>query len=103
MGKIQLRHDLVASRLLLSLVLVAAPLGSTAIAVNVTTRRYDLGRTGWNPIETVLKPSNVTPSTFHRVGELRVDDKIEAAPLFSPGVSTASGPHDLLIVATTTT
>ena len=101
MEKIQLRHDFVASRLLLSLVLVAATLGSTAIAVNVTTRSYDLGRTGWNPNETVLKPSNVTPSTFHRVGELHVDDKIEASPLYVASVTTSSGVHDLLIVTTT--
>src|ERR1700730_791327 len=101
MEKIQLRHDLVASRLLLSLVLVSATLGSTAIAVNVTTRSYDLGRTGWNPNETILKPSNVTPSTFHKVGELHVDDKIEASPLYVGGVTTSSGVHDLLIVTTT--
>ena len=101
MEKIQLRHDFVASQLLLSLVLVAATLGSTAIAVNVTTRSYDLGRTGWNPNETVLKPSNVTPSTFHKVGELRVDDKIEASPLYVGSVTTSSGVHDLLIVTTT--
>jgi outer membrane protein assembly factor BamB len=43
----------------------------------------------------------VTANTFHKLSELRVDDKIEASPLFVPNVSTRSGPHDLLIVATT--
>ena len=67
----------------------------------VTTRSYDNARTGWNQNETTLNPANVTPNTFHKIDELRVDDKIEASPLFVPGVSTNSGPHDLLIVATT--
>jgi hypothetical protein len=43
----------------------------------------------------------VTPNTFHKVDELRVDDKIEASPLYVADVNTTSGPHDLLIVATT--
>jgi outer membrane protein assembly factor BamB len=35
------------------------------------------------------------------VGELRVDDKIEASPLYVVGVNTSSGTRDLVIVATT--
>lgn len=89
-------------RLLVSAILVAT-LGSTAGAVNITvrTRSYDEGRTGWNRSETILKPANVTPNTFHKVGELRVDDKIEASPLYAAGVTTSTGPRDLVIVATT--
>jgi hypothetical protein len=71
------------------------------LGASVTTRSYDNARTGWNQNETTLNPANVTPETFHKIDELRVDDKIEASPLFVPGVSTNSGPHDLLIVATT--
>jgi len=67
----------------------------------IRTRSYDEGRTGWNRHETVLNPSNVTPSTFHKVGEIRVDDKIEASALYAAAVTTGSGPRDLVIVATT--
>jgi hypothetical protein len=83
--------------------LIVAAMGSSASAAGpaVTTRSYDTARTGWNQSEPVLTPSTVTPSTFHRVGELRVDDKIESSPLYVPGVTTPSGPRDLLIVATT--
>jgi hypothetical protein len=83
--------------------LIVAAMGSSASAASpaVTTRSYDNARTGWNQSEPALTPSTVTPSTFHRVGELRVDDKIEASPLYVPGVTTPSGPRDLLIVATT--
>ncbi len=67
----------------------------------VTTRSYDNARTGWNQNETTLTPASVNSNTFHKIGELRVDDKIEASPLFVSGVNTASGTHDLVIVATT--
>src|SRR5262249_46270976 len=85
------------------LVVAFALLGTTAAAANVTihTRSYDEGRTGWNRSETALKPSNVTPTTFHKIGELRVDDKVEASPLYVAGVTTRSGVLDLVIVATT--
>src|SRR4029453_17151406 len=80
------------------LVLLLAAIASSADAAGpaVTTRSYDTARTGWNQSEPALTPSTVTPSTFHRVGELRVDDKIEASPLYVPGVTTPSGLHDLL-------
>src|SRR5262249_49454572 len=83
--------------------LIVAAMGSSASAASpaVTTRSYDTARTGWNQSEAVLTPSTVTPSTFHKVGELRVDDKMESSPLYVPGVPTPSGPRDLLIVATT--
>jgi len=72
-----------------------------AVGESITTRSYDNARTGWNQHETVLTPSNVNPSTFHKIGELAVDDKIEASPLFIENVPTSSGPRDLLIVTTT--
>lgn len=82
---------------------IVATLGSSAGAAGptVTTRSYDNARTGWNQSESALTPATVTPSTFHKIGELRVDEKIEASPLYVSGVKTPSGPRDLLIVATT--
>jgi outer membrane protein assembly factor BamB len=94
-----------ADRLIVAVLgFVVAALGfsaADAAGFPVTTRSYDNARTGWNRSEPVLTPSTVTPSTFHKIGELRVDDKIEASPLYVPGVATPSGPRDLLVVATT--
>ena len=79
------------------LIIAAVVSSASAVGPAVTTRSYDNARTGWNQAEPVLTPSNVTPSTFHKIGELRVDDKIEASPLYVPGVNTPSGPRNLLI------
>ena len=97
------RQVLALARQLLVTLFGIAALGTAARALNITihTRSYDDGRTGWNRNETVLKPANVTPSTFHRTGELRVDDKVEASPLYVAGVTTPAGTRDLVIVATT--
>ncbi|MEO8183650.1 MAG: hypothetical protein ABI895_33315 [Deltaproteobacteria bacterium] len=73
---------------------LSAPGGSA-----VTTRSYDLGRTGWNRHEPVLSPATVGPQTFHRLGELRVGGPIEASPLYVPHVNTTTGTRDLLLVA----
>src|SRR6266566_143124 len=97
------KRDLLATLLLLVLGAVVACVGSSASALSaaITTRSYDNARTGWNQSETTLNPLNVTPDSFHKVGELRVDDKIETSPLYVAGVNTNSGTRDLLIVATT--
>lgn len=76
-------------------------LWSSSALSSVTFRSYDNARTGWNQNETTLTPANVNPNTFHKIGELRVDDKIETSPLFVSGVNTVSGTRDLVIVATT--
>jgi hypothetical protein len=97
-------RDLLAKLLLLGVLgVIVAWVGSTASALGaaVTTRSYDNARTGWNQSETTLNPLTVTPNTFHKIGELRVDDKVETSPLYVAGVSTNSGTRDLIIVATT--
>jgi hypothetical protein len=100
-GRNRRTRSLLACSRFLGLALACAASVTGGLGAPVTTRSYDNARTGWNQSETTLKPTNVTPNTFHKIAELRVDDKIEASPLFVPGVSTNSGPHDLLIVATT--
>src|SRR5262249_45437613 len=87
--------------LLVGLLLLGITSATGVLGASVTTRSYDNTRTGWNQNETTLSPSNVSPNTFNKVQELRVDDKIEASPLYVADVNTISGPHDLLIVATT--
>src|SRR5918992_1726591 len=84
----------------LGLVACVVPV-ATPLSASITTRSSDNARTGWNQDETVLNPANVSPSTFHKIGELRVDDKIEASPLYVESVNTHSGTRDLVIVATT--
>lgn len=98
---IRRKSSLLASWRFVYVALAYAASITGALGAPVTTRSYDNARTGWNHNETTLNPTNVTSSTFHKIIELRVDDKIEASPLFVPNVSTNSGPHDLLIVATT--
>ena len=80
--------------------LVGIPLAAVAVGLHkmaalpqvvVATRGYDLARTGWNPHEGTLTPANVTPTTFHKVGELLVDDMVEASPLFVGGATVGSG------------
>src|SRR4030095_11921402 len=93
-----------ADRLLAGVLgVIVAAMGSAADAAGpaVNTRRYDNARTRWDQRQPALSRWTVAPSTFQKVAELRVDDKIEASPLYVPGVATPSGPRDLLVVATT--
>jgi hypothetical protein len=55
----------------------SAQQGST----NVVTYHYDTLRTGWNPNETVLTTSNVNSSTFGVLGQVTLDDQVDAQPL----------------------
>lgn len=85
----------------LLITVIATLISPETFAISVTTRSYDNARTGWNSNETTLTPGNVNSSTFHKIAEIRVDDKIEASPLLVQGVNTLSGIRDLLIVSTT--
>ena len=70
--------------------------------VNVTQRGYNQNRTGVNPVETILTPANVSSSAnqFHKQFTMRVDGKIEGAPLFASNVQIAGGTHNVIYVAT---
>ena len=54
---------------------------SVAGPINVTTYHYDNFRTGWNQIETGLKPSNVRGASFGLLHSTRLDDQVDAQPL----------------------
>jgi len=61
----------------------------------------NLGRTAWNPSETVLNTSNVNPRQFGMLYSVPVDGEVYAEPLFIPQVNVAGkGTHDVLLVAT---
>jgi hypothetical protein len=51
-------------------------------AIDVTTYHYDNLRTGQNLNETTLTTANVNQSKFGKLGELMVDGKVDAQPLY---------------------
>src|SRR5450631_2205117 len=73
---------------------------------DVLMQHNDLNRTGWNPNETILNTSNVTPTNFGLLYKHTVDDQIFAQPLIITGVNvTDPATHtqvarNLLIVVT---
>jgi hypothetical protein len=68
--------------------------------VNVQTWHNDAARTGLNPQETVLSPSNVNSTDFGLLFKLSVDGKVDAQPLYVSALAIASGTHNVLYVAT---
>jgi hypothetical protein len=68
--------------------------------INVACQRNDLKRTGWNPRETVLNTSNVSPQSFGKLFSRTVDDQVYAQPLVISNVSIGGGVHTILLVAT---
>jgi FG-GAP-like repeat len=74
-------------------------------AADVLTYHNDNARTGWNPNEVTLTPSNVNANSFGLKFNLPVDGKVDAQPLYVSNAPVYSGGafagnHDLVIVAT---
>src|SRR5665213_410773 len=67
---------------------------------DVLTQHNDLNRTGWNPSETVLNQSNVTPTNFGLLYKRTVDDQIYAQPLVVSGVTIGGIKKNVVHVAT---
>src|SRR5712672_2748967 len=73
----------------------------TSSSIDVTTYHYDNLRTGQNLTETTLTPANVNQAKFGKLGELMVDGKVDAQPLYLSNVSIPSvGTKNILYVAT---
>src|SRR6267378_521196 len=68
---------------------------------NVLTNLHNNARTGAYLAETVLTPSNVTPSTFGKLYQRRVHGQILAQPLYLRGVNTKTRGRKNLILVTT--
>jgi hypothetical protein len=74
--------------------------GSTApppsSTVDITTYHVDLGRTGLNPNETTLTPSNVTSATFGLLRTLPVDGHVDGQPLYLSALTIGAQTHNVV-------
>ena len=71
------------------------------LSADVLTYHNDNARDGLDASETILTPADVSSSTFGKVGFDAVDGKVDAQPLYVPGVSIpGKGTHNVLYVAT---
>ncbi|MBW4052066.1 MAG: PQQ-binding-like beta-propeller repeat protein, partial [Proteobacteria bacterium] len=78
----------------------SSPPPATSSQTNVTTYRYDAGRTGADLTESVLTPANVNSSSFGLLRVLPVDGKVDAQPLYVSHLSIEGGARDVVFVAT---
>jgi hypothetical protein len=71
------------------------------VQADATTYHFDNLRTGWNPYETTLTTSNVSPSTFGPLFTLPIDGTAYAQPLIVNGLLMPDGLlHNVLYVCT---
>jgi hypothetical protein len=69
--------------------------------VNVTTAHNDNARTGLNPNETILAPTNVNLYGFGKLYDRRVDGPVYAQPLYVSNLPMpGKGVHNVIFVAT---
>ncbi len=67
---------------------------------DVTTYKNDVSRSGLNPTESVLTPSNVNATSFGLQRFLSTDGKVDAQPLYLSGLALQGASHDVLFVVT---
>ena len=68
--------------------------------VNIPTWHVDNNRSGLNPNETSLTPTNVAPATFGKLFSYLVDGYAYAEPLLMSNVTIKGAVHNVLYVAT---
>ena len=71
-----------------------------AQTANVVTGQYNNSRTAANINETILTPSNVSPTTFGLLFTHTVDTNFYAQPLYVQGLTINSALHNVVFVAT---
>lgn len=82
---------------------VSAPAGSPGAPsgpVNVLTYHDDNARTGENAKETILKPGNVNPREFGKVGFLTVQGLVDAEPLYVSQLRIGGAQRNVVLVVT---
>ena len=85
----------------LPLIMALGAVSAHAAADDVLTQHNDPARAGAQLHETQLKPSNVSPSTFGRLYERKVEGQIIAQPLYAGGVNIpGKGLRNVVFVAT---
>jgi hypothetical protein len=77
---------------------VTAASGNTS--TDVTTYHFDIARTGLNPNETTLTPSNVNANTFGKLNLFSVDGRVDGQPLYLSQLSISGGTHNVLYAVT---
>jgi len=78
----------------------ALPSYSQTFPQDVLTYHNNNSRTGLDPAETILTPSNVSTGTFGKILNLPVDGHVDAQPLYLTSVTAGGVNRNLLIVAT---
>lgn len=82
----------------------AALCAATAVTahaqVSVTTQHYDNARSGSNPNETILTPSNVNPALFGKLFTLPLNSNVNSQVLYMPNV-TLNGTGNAAVDGTT--
>ncbi len=73
---------------------------SAEAQISVLQHGYDTNVSGANLTESILTPSNVSPSTFGRIFSLPVDGSIYAQPLYVPNLTINGSTHNVVFVAT---
>lgn len=68
---------------------------------NVTTHHYDNFRTGWNPQETILTPTNVSQNSFGLIANVPVGDQVDAQPLVLSNVKIGSTTYPTVVYVAT--
>src|SRR5580704_10803135 len=69
--------------------------------VNILTWHNDNVRTGQNLQETMLTPANVNAASFQKLFVIDVDGKVDAQPLYVPGLTIpGNGVHNVVYVVT---
>jgi outer membrane protein assembly factor BamB len=87
--------------LLVLLCLLGASLLPMAAQPPMLMAHNNMARTGVNSEETTLTTRNVNSATFGKIFQATLDGKVDAQPLYVPGIPVPNrGTHNLLIVAT---
>jgi len=92
-----LRRRISAVAFFVAIIACASPAGGQS----VLTYHNNNARTGQNLNERILTLSNVNVTTFGKLFVISVDGKVDAQPLYLPGVAIPNkGTHNVLFVAT---